>query len=303
MFADLLEKQEKLTRAQKQVLKYILEHHEEAVFLTAAKLSRKAGVSEATVIRLAQVLGFNGYPDLQGRLREEFQDRLSTVSRFQETARQVGTEGDILLKIMQEDIRNLSHTLRDLPSETFRQAVKAIAGAGRIYVVGLRGAHAPALVLALYLRFLKKDVQLLTPGTGDIWNNIFGVGPRDLVVGISFPRYTRLTVEILAYARQQGAGIGAITDSPLSPLAEFADWVLPVYSRLDSFIESFTAAVSLVNALLTAVSIQNLDKTIQSLREREELWQSKKIYVSKAAPKAHHRLGRMRAGLEKNKLS
>jgi DNA-binding MurR/RpiR family transcriptional regulator len=303
MLTDLLEKQEQLTRAQKQVLKYILEHHEEAVFLTAAKLSHQSGVSEATVVRLAQVLGFNGYPDLQRRLREEFQDRLSTVSRFQETVKQAGTEGDILLKIMQEDIRNLSQTMRDLPSESFQQAVKAIDAAGRIYVVGLRGAHAPALVLSLYLRFLKKDVQLLSPGIGDVWNNIFGVGPRDLVVGISFPRYTRLTVEILAYAREQGAAVGAITDSPLSPLAESADWVLPVYSRLDSFIESFTAAMSLINALLTAVSLQNLDKTVQALREREALWKSKKIYVSKTAPEAHHRLGRMRAGLEKKKTS
>jgi DNA-binding MurR/RpiR family transcriptional regulator len=299
MFAAILEKQERLTKSQKQVLKYILEHNEEAVFLTAAGLSQKVGVSEATVVRLAQVLGFEGYPDLQRRLREEFQDRLSTVSRFQETARQVGTEGDILLSIMQEDVRNLSQTLRDLPADTFRQAVKEIDSAERIFVAGLRGAHAPALVLSLYLRFLKKDARLVTPGTGDVWNNIFGVGPRDLVVGISFPRYTRLTVEILAYARQQGARVGAITDSPLSPLAEFADWVLPVYSRLDSFIESFAAPMSLVNALLTAVSVQNLDKTVQALKEREELWKDKKIYMSSAAPEAHRRLDRMRASLGK----
>jgi DNA-binding MurR/RpiR family transcriptional regulator len=299
MLADILEKQNRLTKSQKQVLKYILEHHQEAVFLTAAGLSQKAGVSEATVVRLAQVLGFGGYPDFQRRLREEFQDRLSTVSRLQETVRLVGTEGDILSSIMQEDIRNLTQTLRDLSADTFFQAVRDLDGAARIFVAGLRGAHAPALVLSLYLRFLKKDARLVTPGTGDVWNNIFGVGPRDLVVGISFPRYTRLTVEILAYARQQGARVGAITDSLLSPLAEFADWVLPVYSRLDSFIESFAAPMSLVNALLTAVSVQNLDKTVQALKEREELWKDKKIYLSTAAPEAHRRLDRLRAGLKK----
>ncbi|MFZ7125817.1 MAG: MurR/RpiR family transcriptional regulator [Desulfobacterales bacterium] len=300
MLSDLLEKQDQLTKAQKQVLKYILDHSEEAVFLTAASLSQKAGVSEATVVRLAQVLGFDGYPDLQRRIREEFQDRFSTVSRFQETAQIGGTEGDILLNIMQEDIRNLSQTLRDISVDTFREAVKDIDGADRIFVVGLRGAHAPALVLALYLRFLKKDARLILPGTGDVWNNIFGVGSRDLVVGISFPRYTRLTVEILEYAKQEGARVGAITDSLLSPLAEFADWVLPVYSRLDSFIESFAAPMSLVNALLTAVSVQDLDKTVQTLKERETLWKDKKIYLSTAAPAAHRRLDRMRAGLEKS---
>jgi DNA-binding MurR/RpiR family transcriptional regulator len=299
MLAGILDHQERLTRAQKQVLKYLLDHSAEAVFLTAASLARKAGVSEATVIRLAQVLGFEGYPELQRRLREEFQDRLSTVSRFQETARQGGTEGDILAGIMQEDMRNLSQTLQDLSPEAFHQAVRDLDGAERIFVAGLRGAHAPALVLSLYLRFLKKDARLVTPGTGDVWNNIFGVGSRDLVVGISFPRYTRLTVEILAYARQQGARVGAITDSLLSPLAEFADWVLPVHSRLESFIESFAAPMSLVNALLTAVSVQNLDRTVQALKEREALWKEKKIYLSTAGPEVHRRLEKIRAGREK----
>jgi DNA-binding MurR/RpiR family transcriptional regulator len=292
----LQDKQNLLTKAQKQALKYILDHREEAVFLTATLLSGKAGVSEATVVRLAQVLGFSGYAALQKRLREDFRDRLSTVSRLKASVRKAGEEGDILTKVVQEDIRNLTDTLRDISVESFHQAVSDIRSAGRVYAAGLRGANAPAVILSLYLRFLKKDARLLVPGSGDVWNNLIDIGPEDLVIGISLPRYTRVTVEILEYARAKGARVGAITDSLLSPLAPLSDWVLTVHSRLDSYIESFTAIVSLVNALLTAVSVQSPEETLKALEEREALWEAKKIYVS--LPDEHPKMSFIRTHAE-----
>lgn len=276
----------KLTESQKKAAQYIMDHYEEAIFLTAAKLAKQAEVSEATVVRLAQALGFKGYPDLQRILREELQTRLSTVTRLEKTVQGVRDEENVLAKIMQEDIRNLTQTLKDISPEIFRRAVSDIMEARRIYVVGMRGAHAPALVLALYLRFLKKHAMAVIPGYGDVWNTLCGLGSDDLVIGISFPRYTRLTIEILEYAHEQCARVGAITDTLLSPLASNADWVLPVHSRLDSFIESFTAAMSLVNALLTAVSVQDPAETLKALREREAIWQKRNIYVM---PYANHK--------------
>jgi len=272
-------KQIHLTESQNRVAQYIMEHYEEAIFLTASKLAMQAGVSEATIVRLAQVLGFKGYPEMQRMLREKLQGRLTTVTRLEETVRHVRNDGDILTKVMQEDIRNLSRTLQDLSLETFHQAVVDLQKARRIYVVGMRGAHAPALVLALYLRYLKRQATAVMPGYGDVWNTLHGMGSEDLVIGISFPRYTKLTVDVLEYAHEQGARVGAITDSPFSPLARNADWVLPVHSRLDSFIESFTAAMSLVNALLTSLSVQDPEETMKALKERESLWQQKEIYV------------------------
>ena len=275
----LAEKSIQLTKAQKQVTQYIMDHYEESIFLTAAKLAKKTGVSEATVVRFAQILGFDGYPKLQQMLRKNLQSHLTTVTRLEQTVKNIRTDGDILTKIMQEDIRNLSETLRDISLETFRQAVTDMKNARHIYVVGLRGAHAPALVLALYLRFLGKRASPVIPGYGDVWNTLHGMGNEDLVIGISLPRYTKLTIEILEYAKGNGARVGAITDSFVSPLARNADWVLPVHSRLDSFIESFTAAMSIVNALLTALSVQNPEETMKALKEREVLWQKKGIYV------------------------
>lgn len=268
-----------LTEAQKRAVQYIMDHYEESIFLTASKLAKKAGVSEATIVRLAQVLGFDGYPKLQQMLRTQLQDRLTTVTRLEQTVKHTRTDDDILSRIMQEDIRNLSDTLRDIPLETFHRAVTDMKNARRIYVVGLRGAHAPALVLALYLRFLGKQASPVVPGYGDVWNNLQGMCSEDLVIGISLPRYTKLTIDVLEYAKENGARVGAITDSLISPLARSADWVLPVHSRLDSFIESFTAAMSLVNALLTELSVQDPVETMKALKEREVLWQKKEIYV------------------------
>ena len=282
----IADKQIQLTASQSRAAQYIMDHYDEAIFLTASKLARQVGVSEATIVRLAQILGFDGYPEMQRMLRENLQNRLTTVTRLEVTVRNVRNDGDVLTKVMQEDIRNLSRTLQEISLDTFHQAVADMQSARRIYVVGMRGAHAPALVLSLYLRFLKKQATAVIPGYGDVWNTLHGMGSEDLVIGISFPRYTKLTIDVLEYAHEQGARVGAITDSPFSPLARNADWVLSVHSRLDSFIESFTAAMSLVNALLTALSVQDPEETMKALKERESLWQQKEIYV---IPYADHR--------------
>ncbi len=275
----LAEKKPSLTRVQEKALKYLIENQEEVIFLTASRLARRAGVSEATVVRLAQTLGFNGYPEMQRMLRNDFRDRLASDGRLEESVQQVHDEKDILTKVFQEDIHNLTRTLRELSVETFRHAVKKTAGAVQVYVVGLHQAYAPALVLTTYLSLIRDKVHLLEPGHDDIWNKLYGLTPDDLVLGISLSQYTRLTVESLAYAHEQGAEIGVITDSPLSPLAKQADWVLSVRCRLDSYVASFTATLSLVNALLTAISVQNPAKTLEALKRREAMWTAKGIYT------------------------
>lgn len=276
----LVDNRVRLTPSQRRIMQYIVDNYDEAIFLTASQLARRVGVSEATVVRLAQALGFDGYPGMQKKFRKGLQDRLSTVTRLEHTVDHVRQMGDVVVKVLQEDIQNLSQTLRDFPLEIFERAVSDMQSAKRIFVIGLRGAHAPALTLATYLRFLGKQAHLLVPGHGEMWDILQGLGRSDLVVGISFPRYTQVTLEVLEHARKKRARVGAITDSPLSPLARHAHWVLTAHCQLDSFIESFTAATSLVNALLTAMSIQSPGKTLRILREREALWEEKGVYTT-----------------------
>lgn len=276
----LVDNRVRLTPSQRRIMQYIVDNYDEAIFLTASQLARRVGVSEATVVRLAQALGFDGYPGMQKKFRKGLQDRLSTVTRLEHTVDHVRQMGDVVVKVLQEDIQNLSQTLRDFPLEIFERAVSDMQSAKRIFVIGLRGAHAPALTLATYLRFLGKQAHLLVPGHGEMWDILQGLGSSDLVVGISFPRYTQVTLEVLEHARKKRARVGAITDSPLSPLARHAHWVLTAHCQLDSFIESFTAATSLVNALLTAMSIQSPGRTLRILREREALWEEKGVYTT-----------------------
>ena len=278
--ALLVDNRAHLTPAQRRIIQYIIEHYEEAIFLTASQLAENVGVSEATVVRLAQALGFDGYPGMQRKFRQGLQDRLSTVTRLEHTVDHTRKTGDVVVKVLQEDIHNLSQTLRNLSLDIFERAVADLQSAKRIFVVGLRGAHAPALTLATYLRFLGKQAYLLAPGHGEMWDILQGLVRSDLVVGISFPRYTQITLEVLQHARKKRARVGAITDSPLSPLASHAHWVLTATCQLDSYIESFTAATSLINALLTAMSIREPEKTLRILRQREALWEEKGVYLS-----------------------
>ena len=283
---DILEsllkgKTEKLTKAQLRILNYIIENFDEAIFLNASKIGKKASVSESSVIRLAQALGFNGYPAMQRKLQKHYNYRVTTVNRLDKTVKDTEDPDYIFVKTIQEDINNLNETLRGISKDTFEQAITDMWSAQRIFIAGLKDAHAPASVLANSIGLFKKGVFLIEPKVGQIWDTIFDIGPDDLMIGISLPRYTRLTVEILEFSFNQGAKVGAITDSLLSPLASYASWLFEAKCRTDSFIESFTSTMSIVNALITGLGIKDLNKTTQIMKQREKIWKEKSVYYSR----------------------
>ncbi len=278
-FNDLVSKKlPNPTPSQRRVIEYIIDEYAEVIFLPASRVAMNAGVSEATLVRVAQYLGFSGYPEMQRMLRKGIQERLSTIARLEETIENVESESDILTMIMQEDINNIKETLQDIPVENFSLVVDKIVNAKRIYIIGLLQAHAPALVLASALRNLREDVYLLD-GRVDDWDVIAGANSGDLVIGISIPRYTRITIEMVGYAHMNKANTVAITNSALSPLAKYVECLLPVKCRLNSYIESFTATLSLVSAIVTAVSLKNPQRTLKVLKEREALWKVKKLFI------------------------
>lgn len=277
----LREKSRKLTRAQQRILRYIFDNFDEAVFLNASRIAQKAGVSESSVVRLAQALEFEGYPAMQRELQRHYYYRLSTVNRLVQTEKLMGDDQDVFVKVMQEDIKNLTETLKGISKETFDQAVADIWSAHRVFILGVKDTHAPALVLANSLKRFMKGVDLLVPKFGDVWDDVFHIGSNDLIVGISFPRYARLTAEILQYASERGARVGAITDSLVSPIAGYADWVLPAKCRMESFFITFTSVMSIISALITALSLKNTKQTMKTMKELELLWKEKRIYYSR----------------------
>ncbi len=274
----LKEKNPYLTRSQRRLMGYILSHDDEAVFLKVGDLAKRVDVSEATVVRLSKALGFKGFPEFQKELRSHFRDKLTTTSRLQKTAKKMITERDVLVKVFQTDIHNIEETLKQIPAMEFKQFVKAIDSAQRIIIVGLRSAYSLAIFLGIALEFLQKNVWVIQPGIGDMWDRMLGLKRNDLVIGISFPRYTRQTVEVLKFAKERGVKTLAITDNLVSPLAQYADHVLTACYKMDSFIESFTAPLSLINAIATALGVLSKKGTMKSLKELEEVWEKQQIY-------------------------
>ncbi len=269
-----------LTPSQRKLMQYILSHDDESIFLNVEDLAKKVDVSEATVVRFSKALGFKGFPEFQRELRLLFKNKLTTTSRLQKTVKKVTNEGDVLMKVLQTDIHNIEETLKQIPAMEFKKFVKAIDSAQRIIIVGLRSAYSLAIFLGIALEFLQKNVWVIQPGIGDMWDRLLGLGKGDLVIGISFPRYTKQTVEVLRFAKERGNKTMAITDSLISPLAQYADHVLTARYQMDSFIESFTAPLSLINAIVTALGVYSKKSTMKSLKGLEEIWERQQIYYN-----------------------
>ncbi len=267
-----------LTPTQRKVLDYILKQPEHAVFLTATDLAQNLNVSDTSIVRLAQALGYAGYPHLKRRLREYVQTKITTVDRLGETVRRVESVGDVLTDVLAKDLNNLKITLEETDPEIFTRFVEEMDSARRIFIIALRSTHCLGMFMTSALRFLGRDVVPLMPGTGEMWDQLRDLGSEDVLIGFAFPRYTKVTVQVMDYARERDARVLAVTDGELSPLNRSAHFSLTVPYVIDSYIESFTSALSLVNALVTALAFQSRTDTLQTLSEMESVWEREDVY-------------------------
>lgn len=267
----------KLSPRLRQVAEYILAHYERASFLSAAQLGRAAGVSEATVVRFAMTLGYPGYSKFQEVLQDIVQSRLTTVDRLRLVTDRTATRS-IAARVIEADLKNLQLTLRDLDDAAFRDAVGAVRGARKILVLGFKGAAALALLLGRNLNRILGNVQVEGGSPQDLWEDLVHFGPGDLVIGISFPRYIDATVRAVAQARRQGCRVVVLTDSVLSPLSRYADVVLTARHANETYVNSFVAPLSLINALLAAVSVADKSRAASAFRRLEDVWDRGNVY-------------------------
>lgn len=264
-----------LSSGQQAVARYLLEKPREAVFLTAAQIGDRVGVSESTVIRLAFTLGYPGFPELKNDLQEVLQGQLSALERHQ-SYQSVGVGGNLAQRVLREDLGKASPALSQFDDSTLEILAKEICDAPSILLFAQRSAKALSLYLESYLSWFHPAVQSLEE---DLYQErILASSEGSLVLGISFPRYTRRTVECLAFAHNQGHRTAAITDSLSSPLARYAGTVLTVPCPQISFIDSFVLPMSLINALLLQVTDHMGDEARRRLEKLEEIWKKKSIY-------------------------
>ena len=266
-----------LSKGQKIIAQYILSDYDKVAFMTAAKLGESVGVSESTVVRFANALGFDGYPELQKSLQELIKTKLTTVQRV-EMSKEYSSDFETLKKVLKSDIENIKGTLDDIDPLSFEDAINKIIAAKKIYIVGLRSSATLGEYLAFYLNFILDNVVLVNYGISDLFEQILKVNEGVLVIGISFPRYSKKTYEVLRFAKEQGADIVAITDSNTAPIAELASNILLARSNMASFVDSLVAPFSVANALIVSVGMKQRANITMSFDKLEQIWKEYSIY-------------------------
>ena len=266
------------SKGQRLIARFILESYDKAAFMTASKLGKTVNVSESTVVRFAAELGYDGYPSMQKALQEMIRNKLTSIQRIEVANDRIGNQ-DILSMVMQSDIEKIRMTLEETDRASFRQAVDAILSAHRIYILGVRSAAALADFLGFYFNLIFDNIVLVhTTSASEIFEQLLRVGPEDVVIGISFPRYSRRTEKAMRFAKDRGANVIALTDSEASPLAEAATEPLLAKSDMASFVDSLVAPLSLINALIVAIGRKKNDHLSQTFETLEQIWDEYEVY-------------------------
>ena len=273
ILALIQENMNTFSKGQKRIAAFILDSYDKAAFMTASRLGKKVGVSESTVVRFAAELGYDGYPDMQKSLQKMIRNRLTSVQRIEVTNDRIGDQ-DLVSMVLQSDMEKIRLTLEELDRSAFDNAVKAIVSAKRIYIIGVRSSAAIASFLGFYFNLIFDNVVNVTAGTAsEMFEHLLRVGEDDVVIGVSFPRYSSRTVQAMSFARDRKATTVAITDSEASPLAPICKYTLKARSDMASFGDSLVAPLSLVNALLVAVSRAKNDDLANTFQTLERIWE------------------------------
>ena len=267
------------SKGQKRIALYIEEHYDKAAFMTASKLGETVGVSESTVVRFATELGYDGYPKLQKAMQEMIRNKLTSVQRIEVTSSRIG-DNNVLDSVLSQDIEKIRRTIEETSHEDFNRAVDEICAAKRIYIFGVRSTGAIAAFLAYYfeLIFDNNVVLINTTSASSTYEHIFRITEEDVMIGISFPRYSSTAIEAMDFARSRGAHVVAITDSMASPLVQSADSILIARSDMASIVDSLVAPLSLINALIVATVLKKKDEVTETFRLLEDVWNREGVY-------------------------
>lgn len=266
------------SKGQKKIADYVTTQYDKAAYITAAKLGKEVDVSESTVVRFAVALGYEGFPELQSALREIIKNKLTSLQRFEIVSDKMDNE-DILSKIMSADISKLKTTMENVDKKAFAGAVDTILKAKTIYILGVRSASALASFMGFYFNLLFENVKIVqTTSISEVFEQILRVSSNDVVIGITFPRYSRRTVKALEYAKNRNASVVSITDTCKSPIVAYSDFNLYAKNDTASFVDSLVAPMSIINALIVALGMRKKEETSMIFNELEQLWDEYDVY-------------------------
>lgn len=266
------------SKGQKLIANYIMNSYDKAAFMTASKLGKTVNVSESTVVRFAVELGYDGYPSMQKALQEMIRNKLTSVQRIEVANDRFGNQ-EILSMVLQSDIEKIRTTLEEVDKAAFQGAVDAILNAKTIYILGVRSSAAIATFLSFYLNLMFDNVKHIhTSSNAEMFEQMIRIDKDDVVIGISFPRYSSRTVKAMQFAYDRGATVIALTDSMAAPIARSATHTLIAMSDMVSLVDSLVAPLSVVNALIVACSYRKEEAISKTFASLEEIWDEYGVY-------------------------
>lgn len=282
MSADILacihKKLDSFSKGQKRIAEYILQSYDKAAFQTASVLGQTVNVSESTVVRFASILGYDGYPEMQKALQEMVLNRLTSVQRIEVGAERIA-QRDILSTVLHQDIERIRTTVEEIDRKAFDGAVDALLNARRVYVLGVRSSAALASFLSFYLQYVLDDVRLVTSASdSEVFEQIVRISPQDVILGISFPRYSSASIRAMEYCHRAGVHTVALTDCASSPIAENAEYLLCAKSDMVSVADSMVAPMSVLNALILSVASRRKEATSETFNKLEQIWDVYHVY-------------------------
>lgn len=278
LLVRLDEKYPKLSKGQKRLTDYIKKNYDKAAFFTAAKLGEAVGVSESTVVRFATQLGYKGYPEFQKALGELVRNKLTSVQRMEVTYGRISKD-NILSTVLQSDIEKIKMTMESVDQNSFEMAVETILKARKVYVVGIRSCAPLAGFLAFYLNLICENVvSVQTNSASEIFEQMIRINEDDVIIGISFPRYSMRTLKALEFASNRSAKVITITDSIHSPMTIYSSCNLIAKSDMASIVDSLVAPLSVINALVVALCMKKQDAVIDTLTKLEDIWGEYQVY-------------------------
>ncbi len=281
-------KKQDLSKGQRLIAKYIEENYDKAAFMTALKLGDTVGVSESTVVRFAMELGYDGYPKLQKAMQEMIRDKLTSLQRIDVTASRISDE-NILESVLNQDIDKIRRTLEETSYDDFNEAVNSIVKAKTIYIYAVRSTTALSNFLGYYLQLIFGNVRVInSTNKSEIYEHLFRISGEDVIIGISFPRYSQAAAHTMKFAHERGASVVAITDSMMSPIVSYADSVLIARSDMASVVDSLVAPLSLINALIVATVIKNKESVKMTFAKLEDVWTQQGVYANSSVNQSNN---------------
>lgn len=269
-----------LSKGHKAIANYIKEHYDLAVFMTAAKIGEEIGVSESTVVRFASNLGYDGFPDFQNHLAQWVKSRMNTV---QKVGAKYGnsSQSQIIDSVLKGDIEKINDTLTQIEPDAFEAAVDALLDAKTVYIVGIRSCSPLAEFLTFYLNMIRDNVVCLnTTSVSETFEQMIRISNEDVMVGISFPRYSMRTLKALEFASDKNARVISITDSIHSPMCMYSSINLFARSDMVSIVDSLVAPLSVINALVVAFCLKAPEKVKENLKNLENAWSNYQVYLN-----------------------